>query len=158
MTRLTDTFTPKEIKALLADTTPGPWGFHKWSPTLYCAFAAIQVNSDGWTDLIKVADVYGPGASGSQRAVKSDANARLIAAAPALAHTALSAIAERDALRAENAALREALGEVLNARDAVIEAEVYHTNDDHLTDKAALRMSEAVTDARALLQERTDHD
>ena len=68
------------------------------------------------------------------------------------------AIAERDALRAENAALREALGEVLNARDAVIEAEVYHTNDDHLTNKAALRMSGAVTDARALLQERTDHD
>ena len=77
--------TPEEIKALVADATPAPCKAEK------------EVNmSGGETGRHWIVMLAMPMAYDFDRAE----DAQLAAAAPTLAHTALSAIAERDALRA----------------------------------------------------------
>ena len=76
--------TPEEIKALVADATPGPWRSHNGLGSRF-APTAILTPGGGY---IVLGDFH-----------NAD-DGPLAAAAPALAHTALSAIAERDALRA----------------------------------------------------------
>ena len=104
--------TPEEIKALVADATPGRWSFTEWDEETQSGYdIVVDLGSDfarprlrHWTmgrlqpPLLTMPDGDHMSNEDSYRTIEG--TGRLAAAAPALAHTALSAIAERDALRA----------------------------------------------------------
>ncbi len=92
----------EQIQALLNGATKGPWAVTS-SGNVFSQ--ARRYNR--WI-------CHGPNAGGmiAPSDGESDANARLIAAAPDLAQAALTAMAERDALQARVKALEAAIGEV----------------------------------------------
>jgi len=85
--------TPEEVERLLEGTTPGPWNFTRKTYKPY--WATINCESG------HVADVQFWRYGLSENDVQSEANARLIAAAPQIAADYLTLRAERDRLLAE---------------------------------------------------------
>ena len=128
--------TPEEIKALVADATPGA----KWVRGGDCGHFEIVARVEGMNDDAYVASE-----------VMGFEDAKLFAASFDIAHTALSAIAERDALLAA----LQAMVQDCHCKDGRACA-----GFDDLSYPSRLVFVECprCSDARALLKERTDHD
>ena len=127
---------PEEIKALVADTTSGA----TWVRGGDCGHFEIVARVEGMNDDAYIASE-----------VMGFEDAKLFAASYDIAHTALAAIAERDALRA---ALQ------VMVRDCHCEDGRACAGYDDLSRPSRLVFVDCprCSDARALLKERPDHD